>query len=153
MGPVLLPGGLIYADGKSGNGYLLAAGNLGGVGGQLQTLPVCVAFGGAAVSGDSFFIPCTDGLRQLTLLGAGSQARVATGWKALSRISGSPVVGANTVYSLDPGDGVLYALNSATGAVRASISVGTASRFATPTLYQSSVLVGTLSGVVAVGIN
>ena len=152
MGPVLLPGGLVYADGKSGNGYLLLAGSLGGVGGQLQTLPVCAAFGGAAVRGDSLYVPCTDGLQQLQLSGSGSQARLAKGWKAQSQITGSPVIGASTVYSLDPGDGVLYALNSTSGAVRARLTVGTASRFATPTLYQSTVLVGTMTGVVAVSI-
>jgi hypothetical protein len=47
---------------------------------------------------------------------------------------------------------MLYALDAATGSTRATISVGTTSRFATPTLYQNSVFVGTLTGIVAVGI-
>ncbi|MGH2514514.1 MAG: hypothetical protein ACRDHP_02565, partial [Ktedonobacterales bacterium] len=59
MGSVLLPNGLLYADGKSGRGYLLAANHLGGVGGQLQTLTVCSAYGGAAVSGQTMYIPCS----------------------------------------------------------------------------------------------
>jgi hypothetical protein len=67
-------------------------------------------------------------------------------------VTGSPVVGGNTVYSLDPAGGMLYALDTATGSTRATISVGTTSRFATPTLYQNSVFVGTLTGIVAVGI-
>jgi outer membrane protein assembly factor BamB len=149
MGPVLLPGDLVYADGKSGQGYLLQASHLGGIGGQLQTLSVCRAFGGAAVSGQSLFIPCTDGLRQLTLT---SGSRLASGWHAQAQITGSPVIGGQTVYSLDPGSGVLYALDAASGHVLASHAVGTASHFATPTLFQSSLFVGTLTGIVAVSL-
>jgi outer membrane protein assembly factor BamB len=146
MGPVLLPGGLLYANGKSGQGYLLRANHLGGIGGQIQTLPLCSAFGGAAVRGRSLFIPCADGLRQL-MLTAGS--RLATGWQAPSAVTGPPVVGGQTVYSLDPG-GTLYALNAATGGVRATFPTGATSRFATPALSGSSIFVGTLTGVVAV---
>jgi outer membrane protein assembly factor BamB len=149
MGPVLLPNGLIYADGKSGEGYLLRADHLGGVGGQIQSLSACHAYGGAAVSGQSFFIPCTEGLRQFTLT-AGS--RVVSGWRAPSQVTGSPVVGGQTVYSLSPFAGVLYALDAATGKVRAQISVGTAARFNTPTLWGTTVFVGTNKGITAVSI-
>ena len=131
MGPVLLPNGLLYADGKSGQGYVLRADHLGGVGGQIQTISLCSAYGGAAVSGLSLFIPCSDGLRQLQLAAGGL---LVPGWHAPQRVTGSPVIGGQTVYSLDPGGGVLYALNAATGEVRATLSVGTTSRFATPTL-------------------
>jgi outer membrane protein assembly factor BamB len=148
MGPVLLPGGLIYADGKSGQGYLLRADHLGGVGGQIQTLSLCSAYGGAAVSGQSLFIPCSDGLRQLKLT---SSSQLVAGWQASQSVTGSPVIGGQTVYSLDP-SGVLYALNAVTGQVRATFSVGATSRFATPTLSQRSIFIGTLTGVVAVGI-
>jgi outer membrane protein assembly factor BamB len=147
MGPVLLPDGLIFADGKAGTGYLLRAGNLGGVGGQIQTIRLCDAYGGAAVSGPVAFIPCTSGLRQLTL----SADHVAAGWRA-SEVHGSPVIGGQTVYSLDTSGGMLYALDAATGAVRATVEVGGASRFATPSLSQGQVFVGTFQGVVAVSI-
>ena len=149
MGPVLLPDGLIYADGKSGQGYLLRADHLGGVGGQIQTISLCSAFGGAAVSGPSLFIPCTDGLRQLQLAAG---AHLVAGWHAPQQVTGSPVIGGQTVYSLDPGGGVLYALNAATGEVRATLSVGTTSRFATPALSQQSIFIGTMTGIVAVAI-
>jgi outer membrane protein assembly factor BamB len=49
-------------------------------------------------------------------------------------------------------DGMLYALNSDTGTVRARVSVGNVTRFATPTLSQGMVYVGTVDGVVAVKI-
>lgn len=147
MGPVLLPNGLIYANGKSGQGYLLRSDHLGGVGGQIQTISMCSAYGGAAVSGLSLFIPCSDGLRQLQLEAG---AKLVPGWHAPQQVTGSPIIGGQTLYSLDPGDGVLYALNAATGEVRTSLSVGTTSRFATPTLSQRTIFIGTLTGIVAV---
>jgi hypothetical protein len=55
------------------------------------------------------------------------------------------------VYSLDS-QGTLYALDSGSGAVRASIPVGAASRFATPTLSGDRVFVGTLGRIVAINI-
>jgi outer membrane protein assembly factor BamB len=149
MGPVLLPSGLLYANGKSGQGYLLRAQHLGGVGGQMQTVALCATFGGAAVSGQSLYIPCTDGLRQLTITVG---PRLVAGWQAPPAVTGSPIVGGQTVYSLDPAGGSLHALNTATGAERATIAVGPTSRFATPALSGSTLLIGTMSGVVAVGI-
>ena len=145
MGPLLLPGGLVFADGKSGLGYLLQAGHLGGVGGALVEQPVCAAFGGAAAAGSTLYVPCTDGLRQLKV---GPGARLSAGWQAPRAVSGSPVVGGRTVYSLDPG-GTLYALDADRGTVRATAPVEPTSRFATPTLAGGLVLVGTMRGVVA----
>jgi hypothetical protein len=150
MAPVLLPDGYIFADGKLGQGYLVRADHLGGVGGQLQTLSVCRSYGGAAVSGAAFFLPCTDGVRQLTLT---VQGQVALGWHAQQQITGSPIIGGQTIYSLDPGGGVLYALDAATGQVRATLKIGAAPRFATPTLSQTTLFIGTLTGVVAVSIS
>ena len=146
MGPLLLPGGLVFADGKSGLGYLLRADHLGGIGGALVERPVCRAFGGSAAAGSTLYVPCTDGVRQV-LVGPG--ARLELGWQAPARVSGSPVVGGRTVYSLDPAGGVLYALDAGGGGVRTSAPVGPTSRFATPTLAGGLVLVGTLTGVTA----
>jgi len=146
MSPVLLPEGLVYANGKSGFGYLLHADRLGGVGGQALVEPVCDAFGGAALVGSIVFVPCSDGLRQIQV---GPGVRLTPGWQAPSSVTGSPVVGGHTVYSLDPG-GTLYALDIQSGKVRASMSVNTTSRFATPTRSGDHVYVGTLTGVVAV---
>jgi outer membrane protein assembly factor BamB len=148
MGPALLPGGLIYADGKSGTGYLLRADALGGVGGQVQSISLCNAFGGAAVNGQSLFVPCTNGVRQLTLQAG---PRLVTGWHAPPQANGSPIVGGKTVYTIDQG-GTLYALDVATGHVRATIAVGQTSRFATPALSGATLFVGTLAGVEAVTI-
>lgn len=149
LGAVFLPNGLLFIQGKSNKGYLLRANHLGGIGGQIQTISACTAgaYGGAAVQGSVAFIPCANGLREIQLDSGGT---VFTGWQARGQVTGSPVIGGHTVYSLDPGGGMLYALDSATGSIRATISVGTTSRFATPTLFQGTVLIGTLTGIVAV---
>ena len=148
MGPILLPNGWIYADGKANLGYVLKADKLGGVGGQTTVISLCSAFGGAAALSSQVFVPCTTGLREITVSPGG---QITPGWQAPSNIQGSPIVGGHTVYDLD-NQGVLYALDSSTGTVRANVSVGSASRFATPTLADNMVFVGTLSGIVAVNI-
>lgn len=148
MGPILLPGGLIFAAGKGGEGYLLRAASLGGVGGQAQKMEVCRAFGGSAAMNLTLFVPCTDGVRQVIV---GPGATMKLGWQAPSNITGSPIIGGHTVYTLDPG-GTLYALDAASGSQRASISIDATSRFATPTLSGTRLFVGTLQGVVAVTI-
>lgn len=147
MAPVLLPNGLLYANGKSGVGYLLHANHLGGIGGQIQTISFCTPFGGAAVLGQEMFIPCNNGLRELTLSGS----RLVPGWQAAPLVIGSPVIGGQTVYCLAP-SGTLYAFNAATGAVRATLAVGPTYDWITPTLSGKSIFIGTWSGVVAVGI-
>lgn len=147
MGPLLLPNNLVFADGKSGLGYLLRANALGGVGGQARVAAICVSFGGAATIGSQVFVPCTDGVRQVSV---GADASFTMGWHAPNQITGSPIAGGHTVYSLDTGGGTLYALNAANGTTRASVNVDTTSRFATPTLVGNQLFVGTMTGVTAV---
>ena len=149
MGPLLLPNNFVFADGKSGLGYLLHANALGGMNGQAQVVNICQSFGGAATDGSHIIVPCTSGLRQLSL---STQGQLTLGWQAPSQITGSPVIGGQTVYSLS-GDGTLYALDSATGKTRTTIAVGDVSRFATPTLFNNQVFVGTLNGVVGVTVS
>ncbi len=144
LGPVLLPGGLVFIAGKSGTGYVLHADALGGVGGQALEQPVCHAYGGAAVVGSTVFVPCTEGLQQVQV---GPGATLKLGWR--SPAPGSPVVGGHTVYNLDR-NGNLYALNADTGQVRATVALGSTSRFATPTLYQDRIFVGTMNSIIAV---
>jgi hypothetical protein len=75
---------------------------------------------------------------------------VHTGWRAPSNVTGSPVVGGGRVWALDPGGGTLYSINETSGAVAASISVGTTVRFATPALSGRLVLVPTQTGITAI---
>lgn len=148
LGPVLLPDKSIIIAGKAGIGYLLNSGALGGVGGELLSKSVCHAYGGAAVVGSTAFVPCNEGVQQVQV---GPGPSFSLGWQA-SGIPGSPVVGGNTVFSLDR-SGTLFALDSGTGSQRAKVDVGATSRFATPTLFKNQIFVGTLSGIVAVTIS
>jgi len=147
MSPVLLSNGLIYVSGKSGQGYLLHANALGGVGGQIQEMYACRSYGGAATTGTEVFLPCTDGVRQVKI---GPGETMSVGWHTQSQINGTPVIGGHTIYVVDPNGGVLYALNRDNGTVRASIAIGGTSRFSTPALADGLIFVGTQQGVVAV---
>lgn len=144
MSPVLLPNGLAFSVGKSSRAYLLHANALGGVGGQIQEQQVCPSYGGYATVGSQIFLPCRNGIRQVTI----TSNSITVGWQR-DQPNGSPVVGGHTVYCMDYANGVLYALNRDTGAVRTTLNIGTTSRFATPTLSNGLVFVGTMKGVVA----
>lgn len=145
LGPVLLPDGLVLIAGKSGIGYLLRADRLGGVGGQLVSQPICHAYGGAAVVGATAFVPCNEGVQQVTI---GPGPTLTLGWLA-KQVPGSPVVGGKTLYTLDR-NGTLHAIDIGNGQTRASVNVGATTRFATPTLSGNRVFVGTTTGVTAV---
>jgi outer membrane protein assembly factor BamB len=147
MGPVLLPDGSIIADGKSGDVYLLHSTALGGVGGEVQTLPICHAYGGAATVGMIAYLPCTDGVRAIQV----AQNQMSIAWHAAGPITGSPVAGGHTLYSLNPA-GTLYALDIATGMVRTKLALPPTSHFATPTLFGSAIFVGTLTGIAAIAV-
>lgn len=147
LGPVLLPNNIILIAGKGGIAYTARANRLGGVGGQVDSLNICAgAYGGAASVGPRVFIPCVDGLRQVSV---DANGQITSGWK--TDVPGSPIIGGHTVYSLGS-DGTLAALNIDNGSQRASFNVGNVSRFATPTLSGTTLYVGTLTGITAVTI-
>lgn len=146
QGPVLLPGNLIFAAGKSGKGYILNENRLGGIGVSVDEQSVCNSFGGAATVGSTIFVPCTDGVRQITV---DAQGHMHQGWHA-DGIVGSPVVGGRTLYCLS--NGILYALNVSSGQLITSLNVGSANRFATPTISGTTIFAGTGAGITAVRI-
>jgi outer membrane protein assembly factor BamB len=145
QGPVLLAHNLLFTAGKSGKGYILHSNALGGIGGQVSVQGVCRSFGGVASVDMTLYIPCTSGVLQITVDASGQMHQ---GWQASGSIVGSPVVGGNTLYSI--ANSTLYALNRASGRVVASLHVGQATRFATPTISGTTVFVGTYAGIVAV---
>ncbi len=148
MSPVLLPGGRVLQVGKSGIGYLLNAASLGGVNGQLAQARVCAAFGGAAVSGSTAYVPCYPGALTAVQV-TGNQLRVR--WHGPQGAWGSPVVGGGAVWVANWDAGILYELAQRTGAVQQSISLGgPLPHFVSPTLSGTLAIVGTLRGVVAV---
>ncbi len=144
-----LVGDKVWVQGKTDTGYLLGQGSLGGIGHPLRTLTGACAtqFGGPAVHHNVVIAPCTDGLRQLVLRSDGS---IVAGWRAPAAVTGSPVIGAGLVWSLDPAGGVLYALGEGSGRVFSRITVGSTVRFATPALSGNLVFVPTRTGITAV---
>jgi outer membrane protein assembly factor BamB len=146
LSPVLLPAGRAFIAGKSGIGYVLRQGALGGIGGELASGAVCPAFGAAAVAGATIYLPCRGGLARVEV---GSAGAISVAWQTVSGADGPPVVGGGAVWSTAIARGELMALDPATGRAVASVAVGPLPHFASPTLWNGEILVGTLSGVSA----
>ena len=108
---------------------------------------MCRAFGGAAVDGDTAYVPCPDGVRAVQV-DTGGQLHVR--WRAAVPAAGSPVLGGGALWVVDYDGGVLYALDPGTGRVRQQLPIGGAPHFASPTLGRGQAYVGTLTGVTAV---
>jgi outer membrane protein assembly factor BamB len=148
MSPALV-GQYVYADGKAGIGYILQRGNLGGVGGQVAELnDNCEAFGTSAVDGNTIYLPCATGPQAVTVGADGTPQLL---WRSTAPAEGSPVIGGGAVWAIDYFGGELYALDPATGAIKAQIQIGRTPNFASPTLVGDQAFAGTLTGVVAVG--
>ncbi len=148
MTPALLADGRILQVGKDGTGYLLRASHLGGIGGQLAKARVCPAFGGAAVSGTTVYVPCTgSGLTAVRTTRTTMKVR----WRGPGGAWGSPVIGGGAVWVADWNSGTLYELAARTGKVRHKIRLGgPLPHFVSPSLSGRLVLVGTMTGVTAI---
>ena len=150
VAPTLLPDGYVFIAGKSGIGYVLQESALGGVGGEVYSHQVCggtMSFGDTSYSGDTLYQPCSNGIEAISVA---SNGQFSILWQTPSGTNGPPVLGGGSVFSVDTNNGTLYALNAATGATQAQISVGSVPHFASPTLLGDVALVGTRSGVVAI---
>ena len=145
QGPTAI-GKWVFIAGKRGTAYVLDGAHLGGIGGQVSQMSLCRSFGGTAASGSVVYVPCADGLRAVRINSNGTMTVL---WHAASSITGSPVIGGGRIWSLDTGQGVLYALDPATGAAKGHWSVGAVTRFTTPALWRNTIVIGTRSGVVA----
>jgi outer membrane protein assembly factor BamB len=146
--PALLSGGRLLIAGKRGTAYLLNASHLAGVGSQVAQAPVCPAYGGLAVAGQTAYLPCEGG-GMAAVDTAGNRIKVL--WRGPPGAAGSPVLGGGAVWVPDWTTGVLYQLDPGTGRVRHKIRLGSAlPHFASPSLSGPLALVGTLRGVVAV---
>ncbi len=153
VGAALLPGGLVVSIGKQGVAYVLRAGKLGGVGGQLASRKVCSgAWGGtawiASGSGSTVFVPCADGLHALSV----SAASVSVAWSVAAPRLGSPIVAAGAVWAIEPSSGTLFALSIVDGHVLFKTSLGAAMRFSTPAATEGFVVAPAGRNVVAVSV-
>ncbi len=145
LSPALVDGTWVFIAGKSGVGYTLRQGALGGIGGEVHSAVVCNGFGGPAVRGSIVYVPCTGGVRQVTI---GQDGSIAVGWKADSA-NGPPVIGGGAIWAVDTGAGELYALSASSGKTLDHVALGEVPHFASPTLWNGRIFVGTMSGIVA----
>jgi len=150
VGASLLPNGLVVAIGKEGVAYVLKAGNLGGIGGQLVSKKVCSgAWGGTAVSGSTVYVPCADGLFALSI----TSSSIDIQWFAGSPVLGSPIVSAGAIWAIEPSTATLYALDPSNGRnVRYRASLGAAEHFSTPAATDGFVVAPAGRNVVAISV-
>jgi len=148
VGATVLPAlGVVVAIGKAGVAYVLRAGSLGGIGGQVASSQVCSgSWGGTAWSRSVVFVPCADGLYALSV----SSSSVDVAWHAPHPVLGSPILAAGAVWAIEPGAGVLYALDPSSGAVLFSTSLGSARQFSTPAATEGFVVAPAGNDLVAV---
>ena len=104
-------------------------------------------FGGAAVAGDTAYLPCPDGTRAVRVDAAG---KIKVLWHTSVAARGSPVLGGGYVWVVDYDAGILYLLDPASGAVRHQLTLRQMPHFTSPTLVPGHAYIGTMSGVSAV---
>jgi outer membrane protein assembly factor BamB len=149
MAPALLANGQVVLSGKSRIVYLLSGAHLGGIGREEASLPAACANdidGGSAVVGSTVFLPCLGGT--VAVHASASPPSIQQLWQS-SVGGGPPIVVAGAVWTVGQ-NGVLYALNSSTGAVRQRASIGSlANHFTTPSVGDSLMVVTASHRVVA----
>jgi DNA-binding beta-propeller fold protein YncE len=144
-----LVGPWVLAVGKGGIGYTVGLDTRlrrTGVGGEQAQARLCSAYGTAAVTGGTVFVPCADGLLRVDV---GTDGLPRPGWHVPLHAAGSPVLGGGAVWVPDYGAGTLLALDQASGRVLAQVPTGTLPHFASPVLSGDRVLIGTTAGVTA----
>lgn len=132
--PVLLGDGRLFEVGKGATGYLLNSAELGGVGGAAATVGLCNSRGATAydAAASKLYVVCTDAgtIDEVTVSSSGP----ARGWTWTSPTGGasSPTLARGSLWVIDVGASVLYAIDPATGATRWSLplDVGTPPHFA-----------------------
>jgi outer membrane protein assembly factor BamB len=149
-GPVLLPANRVFQVGKTGVGYLLDAGHLGGIGGQLHSGSICSsrAFGAVAHDGDTMFVPCQGGIVQVTVTGDSFDV----GWTTPLSAPGPTIIAGGAVWAVTTGSGDLVALEPSSGRMITAEHIGDVpSRFTSAAAGSGRVVVGAGRVVMAFG--
>jgi outer membrane protein assembly factor BamB len=142
--PVLLPGGLVFAVGKTDVGYLLAASDLSRV---AAIRGVCGSDpdGGPAydAASDRLFVPCRGGGIQIIDVGA----RKLSG--RLGGANSAPIVVGGRVWATSYPGGGLVEFDPASGRALQRLETRVVPNFATPSFAGGMLFLGTRTGVVA----
>jgi hypothetical protein len=148
VGPALLPGGRVFQIGKGGVGYLLDANDLGGIGGELSSAPVCGgSFGGTAHDGRSIYVPCSDGLVALRVADDGRSFDQV--WRSSAFDAGPPIVAGGLVWTVDLSSSALLGFDPAGGSEVVRQPMDEVSHFASPSSAPGCVFVPTYRSVTA----
>jgi outer membrane protein assembly factor BamB len=148
-GPLLLPHSRVFIMGKNGIGYLLDASNLGGISDGLASINLHVpyfegAYGGDAYADGTIYLPIARGL--LALQVGSDSLRELWLQKAVTL---PPIIAGPGLWGI--GNGVLYQLDPATGAVRYRASIGQAANFSTPSASGGRIYVAADGRIYAFG--
>jgi PQQ-like domain len=144
--PAFVANGTIFQVGKSNTGYLLNQSDLGGIGGQITSAPVCTGAyvdGGHAVIGTVVYIGCQAGVQAIQTNGS-----LSVLWQAPGGITGPPIAAGGLIWSIGNGD--LDGMDPSGGAVVQSVPLGPeANHFPTPSVGDGLLLAPTSDQVVA----
>jgi outer membrane protein assembly factor BamB len=131
--PALLPDGLALLAGKSNTAYMLNQSDLGGIGGQLTSAPVCPGSdvdGGHVVLGSIVYLPCRDGVEAVQ-----TDPTPQVLWQVGVDAGTPPISAGGLIWTIDDDSGEMYGLDPGTGAVVQSVSLGSeANHFPTPSV-------------------
>jgi hypothetical protein len=148
--PVLVTAGgrdYVFEVGKETVGYLLAAGNLGGIGGAVAATSVCFAMGGDAWVAPLIYVGCPNAGVTAVRVGAGGSLTVA--WTTSSGAGGPPTVASGLVWSVDAGSGTLDGLSPVSGSLLESVPIVATEHFAAPAAGEGLLVVGGAGSVEA----
>jgi outer membrane protein assembly factor BamB len=131
ISPVLLQGGLVWASGKGGTGYLMDQSHLGGIGGEVASGNVCPTFGGTAYQPPSLYLACFYSNQIMAVTIDSSHHSFSPLWtKSIDR-PGAPIVAFGALWVIATSTGTVLALDPGSGRQLFSYVGGPAAHFAT----------------------
>jgi outer membrane protein assembly factor BamB len=147
-GAVVLPTlDRVFVIGKEGVGYLLAAGRLGGVGGQVASRRICNgSWGGTAWLGSLVYVPCSDGLYAVSV----SPSSLSVAWHSDHPTLAPPMTAAGALWAVEWSTGTLYAFDPSSGKTLYRAGIGSANRYSTPAATEGFVVVPAGKKVLAI---
>jgi hypothetical protein len=134
--PLQLPNNRVFIVGKSGEGYLLNAASLGGIGHPIMQRRVCSAsnhavFGSLAYANGVVYVSCNDGLTAVTLT-SNSNDFTVTWHNGTSVVTHPPTVAGGLIWAITTDGSTLLGFNTG-GQMVQSFPIGSSSHFTTPT--------------------
>jgi outer membrane protein assembly factor BamB len=146
--PVLVDG-FVFQVGKTDTAYLLRQGHLGGMDGEVASLPVCHGNpdGGHAVMNSVVYVPCPDGVTAIRISAQAPYLKQL--WTDDDGAAGGPIIADGLVWTIGA-DNAVHGLNPASGKQVVSIPFGgSANHFPTPTAADGLLLLPGTSQVFA----